>query len=145
VPQIHATAVSIKGNGIVLCGDSGAGKSDLGLRMIDRGARLVADDRCDLNMVDDQLIASCPQTIFGLMEVRGIGILRFECEGAAPVRLIVELCDASDIERLPEQRMNKKYGIEIPTIRIAPFEASAATKIIVALGHVLGEIESQSA
>ncbi len=144
MPQIHATAVSIKGNGILLCGDSGSGKSDLGLRMIDRGARLVADDRCDLNVIEDQLVVSCPQTIFGMMEVRGIGILRFECEGAAPVRLIVELCDSDAIERMPGPRMNEKYGAPVPVIRIAPFEASAATKIIVALGHVLGEIESMS-
>jgi HPr kinase/phosphorylase len=142
--QIHATAVSIKGNGILLCGPSGSGKSDLGLRMIDRGARLVADDRCDMTVVEGQLIASCPQTIFGMMEVRGIGILQFECEGAAPVRLMVELCDPATIERLPDEQVNEEHGVSIPVIRVAPFEASAPTKIIVALGKVLGEIESPS-
>ena len=74
--QVHATCVSLYGAGLIIRGPSGAGKSDLALRLIDRGARLVADDRVDLLVSDNGVIARAPETLAGLLEVRGLGILR---------------------------------------------------------------------
>ncbi len=144
LPQIHATAISIDGNGVLLCGASGSGKSDLALRLIDDGARLIADDRCDLTIASDQVFVSCPTTIDGLMEVRGIGILKFDTETRAPVALIVKLCEPDQIERLPDDCTDVQYGVSIPIIRVAPFEASTPFKIRLALGKILGQIESTS-
>ncbi|MGE3652127.1 MAG: HPr kinase/phosphorylase, partial [Reyranellaceae bacterium] len=81
--QIHATCVALPEGGVLLRGDSGAGKSDLALRLIDGGARLVADDRTDLMREGDLLIARAPTSIAGLIEARGLGILRLPPEKLA--------------------------------------------------------------
>ena len=89
--QIHATAVSIDGIAILIRGASGYGKSDLALRLIQEGAQLISDDRVKLTNIDKQLFAASPKNIDGLLEVRGIGILRVGSTGAQQVGLIVDL------------------------------------------------------
>ncbi len=140
--QIHATVVSIDGNGIVFCGPSGSGKSDLALRLIDDGADLVADDRCDLVTRGDMVIASPPDEIAGLLEVRGLGIYRFGFVAAIPVALVVDMSPADAIERLPEPASCTDWGPAIPCIQLAPFEASAANKVRVALRCAVGDLET---
>jgi HPr kinase/phosphorylase len=133
--QIHATAVAIDGRGILLLGPSGAGKSDLALRLIDRGAKLIADDRVDL--VDDGtgVMLHAPTRIAGLIEVRGIGILRFP-HVTAPLALCVELVSSDAVERLPEPDAELICGHKIALVRLAPFELSAPIKVELALTHV---------
>jgi HPr kinase/phosphorylase len=132
--QIHATAVAIDGRGVLLLGPSGAGKSDLALRLIDRGARLIADDRVDLARDGTSVTLSAPARIAGLLEVRGLGILRYPCV-AAPLTLAVELVAAETVERLPERDAELFCGMAIPILRLAPFEVSAPIKVELALGH----------
>src|SRR5205823_6262581 len=74
--RVHATAIAIDGYGVLLRGQSGAGKSDLALRLIDAGASLVTDDQSVLSRRGDAIIVRAPGRISGLMEVRGIGIMR---------------------------------------------------------------------
>jgi HPr kinase/phosphorylase len=133
--QIHATAVAIDGCGILLLGPSGTGKSDLALRLIDRGAKLIADDRVDL--VDDasRIVLSAPARIKGLIEVRGLGILRF-ANVAAPLVLAIELVGAGAVERLPEPDAELFCGRRIPLLRLHPFELSAPIKVELALTHI---------
>lgn len=131
--QIHATVVSVDGKGVVLRGPSASGKSDLALRLIDCGALLVADDRCDLVNTDSGLMASAPDRIAGLLEVRGLGVYRLEHASLAPVALVVDLTSADTIERLPEPATCTDWGPSIPCIKLAPFEASAPAKIRLAL------------
>ena len=71
--QIHATVIDIGGDGVLLRGPSGCGKSDLALRLIDAGARLVADDRAVLTLDGDRVMVTAPPEIAGLFEVRGQG------------------------------------------------------------------------
>ena len=136
---VHATTIQLAGYGVMLLGDSGAGKSDLALRLIAEGALLVADDQTKLDVVDGRLIASAPQTIAGRIEARGIGIVRAPQTEAADVRLAVQLTRAP-IERLPEPASWSPPGVaaapQIPLIELAPFEPSAPVKLRMALMSV---------
>ncbi|HKO09019.1 MAG TPA: HPr kinase/phosphatase C-terminal domain-containing protein [Alphaproteobacteria bacterium] len=131
--QVHGSCVEIDGRGVLLRGASGRGKSDLALRLIDRGARLVADDRVDLNEQAGVLTASAPEPIAGRLEVRGVGIISVAAVAAAPLELVVELVELEDVERLPEPRFSSFLGINIPLIRLVASEASAAAKVRLAV------------
>ena len=133
--QIHATCVEVAGAGILLLGASGTGKSDLALRLIDQGARLVADDRTDLLRREGDLYASAPGTIAGRIEVRGIGILAVPAVAQARVRLAVELVEPGEVERLPEPRERAFLGVSIPLLALDPFAASSAAKVRLAARH----------
>ena len=115
--NIHATCISYRDNGILLIGPSGSGKSDLALRMMmNKGAQLVADDRTDVEEKFGRLRATCPENIRGMMEVRGIGLCRFEPCPSVFVELAVELVPAGEkIERLPEAETAEFCGVKIPT------------------------------
>jgi HPr kinase/phosphorylase len=126
---MHATAIAIEGAAILLRGPPGAGKSDLALRLIDEGARLVADDQAELRRAGDQIMVSAPATIAGLMEVRGIGIVEVAPVAMAPLVLLVDLVPSAEVERLPETRFEEILGLPVPLIALAPFEASAAAKV----------------
>ena len=138
--QVHATCVSLYGAGLIIRGPSGAGKSDLALRLIDRGARLVADDRVDLLVSNNGVIARAPETLAGLLEVRGLGILRVPILEATVVRLVVNLVNHENVPRLSDQRMTNLIGMNVPTVILDPFEASAVTKVRLALELTLGRI-----
>ena len=135
---IHATAVAIDGAAVLLRGPSGCGKSDLGLRLIDAGGRLVADDQSELHRRGDALIVRAPAAIAGLIEVRGVGIVRLAALDEAPVVLIADLVEPERIERLPHFSSETILGVAVPVITVAPFEASAAAKIRLALGAFTG-------
>ncbi|MFV3127600.1 HPr kinase/phosphorylase [Niveispirillum sp. KHB5.9] len=130
--QIHASCVAIDGLALLLRGPSGVGKSDLALRLVDDGARLVADDRVDL-MPDGRggLLARCPQAISGLMEVRGLGVLPVPSVEAAPLSLIVDL--GEDAERLPHPGFEIIAGVALPRIILNPFHASTSAKLRLAM------------
>ncbi len=126
---VHATAVAIEGAAVLLRGPPGAGKSDLALRLIDAGARLVADDQVELKRVGAQVLARAPAAIAGLIEVRGLGIARVDAIEEAPLALIVDLVPPATVERLPEDRTEDVLGLAIPLLALAPFEASAPAKL----------------
>jgi serine kinase of HPr protein (carbohydrate metabolism regulator) len=124
---VHATCVAIGAHGVLLTGASGAGKSDMAMRLIDRGAVLVADDYTILSNDAGVLIARAPATIAGRMEVRGIGIVARPAIAAAPVALVVAL--AGEDERLPEPRTIVLDGVAVPQVVIDPHRASAPIKV----------------
>ena len=121
------------GAGILLRGPSGSGKSDLALRLIDGGARLVADDQTELRRTATGVVASAPPTIAGLIEIRGLGLLPCPAVASAPLRLVVDLVAPEQVERLPEPRLCRYLDCAIPLISLAPFEASAPAKLRFAL------------
>jgi HPr kinase/phosphorylase len=134
--QIHATCVAIGDDAVLLCGPSGSGKSDLALRLIDDGGRLVADDRVVLTRQDGGILtAAAPRELRGLLEVRGIGILRLDALASAKVALVVDLVAPGDVERQPEACQADFLGIRRPLRRLAPFEVSTAAKIRLALRY----------
>jgi serine kinase of HPr protein (carbohydrate metabolism regulator) len=129
---VHATCVSIGGRAVLLTGKSGAGKSDLALRLIDRGAVLVSDDYTLVAPSAGRLLAEAPETIRGRIEVRGIGIVQAAAEAAVPVCLIAEL--ARPVERLPDApEIRTMAGVQIPAVAISALEASAPIKVELAL------------
>jgi len=135
---IHATAVAIDGHAVLLRGPSGCGKSDLGLRLIDAGGRLVADDQSELWRRGDALFVRAPATIAGLLEIRGIGIMRLDALLEAPVAMIADLVAAEKVERLPTSNRETILGVALPLVAVAPFEASAVAKIRFALHAFTG-------
>ncbi|NQU60710.1 MAG: aldolase [Rhodospirillales bacterium] len=136
--QIHATAIDIDGNGVLLLGPSASGKSDLALRLIDDGARLVADDRVDLCLIDGRLMASAPAELAGKLEVRGLGIQPMDAVPKTAIALAVELVALNEIERVPEPAVREFLRLSIPLVRLYGLEASAPAKVRVALKATTG-------
>lgn len=134
--RLHATTVAINGHGVAIMGASGSGKSDLALRLIDRGAVLVSDDYTEFSNEDGLLIASPPNSISGLIEVRGLGIVtRAHCQNVS-VKLIIDLDLAP--ERFPETQLRRDVlGISIATLALAAHEASSPIKVEWALDRVI--------
>lgn len=120
------------GLGVLLRGPSGSGKSDLALRLIEAGGRLVADDRTDLALDNGALVASSPGAIAGKLEIRGLGIVALPSVARTRVGLAADLVSPAEIERLPAARHCAYLGVEIPLISVAPFECSATAKLRVA-------------
>jgi HPr kinase/phosphorylase len=131
--RVYGTSVAIRGEGILLRGPSGSGKSDLALRLIDAGAVLVADDQVVLQREGGTLMMSAPEPLAGLMEVRGLGVVRMAHVARAPLRLVVDLDPGAAIERLPEPRFCRLDGVSVPLIALDPFAASAPAKLKLAL------------
>lgn len=126
---IHGTVVDIAGRGVLLRGPSGSGKSDLALRLLDRGASLVADDQVEISVGRRGLKAKAPDRLRGYLEVRGLGVLSMPVTGSTNIALVVDLVEASDVPRLPELRYETLMGTKILLICINAFEVSAPLKI----------------
>jgi HPr Serine kinase C-terminal domain len=132
---IHASTVAIEGRGVMILGASGAGKSDLALRLIDRGAMLVADDYTELSSDGGTLVASAPATIAGRIEVRGLGIVPTPHVDHVPVALAVQL--GADAPRMPEPSSVTLAGVAVRCFALDPRPASAPLVIELALRHAL--------
>jgi len=133
--HVHASTVAIDGRAVLITGPSGSGKSDLALRLIDRGFILVGDDRTIVRRDGERLVASAPARIAGKLEVRGIGIIEMETASDLPVALLVEL--TSEIERLPEDnRTSAMLGVSLPLVSIDAQAASAPAKVALALDRI---------
>jgi serine kinase of HPr protein (carbohydrate metabolism regulator) len=125
--------------GVLLLGESGKGKSDLALRLIERGAKLVADDRTELFARDNMLYARAPKSLAGLLEVRGLGIVALPFATGARIALAVEMMEEGYVPRMPErERYCPPPELAVhederpPLIWLAPFEASTPAKIAMA-------------
>ncbi len=129
--RLHATTVAIDGMAVLIEGASGSGKSDLALRLIDRGAILVSDDQTLVVRAGATLLARAPTTIAGRIEVRGIGLLAMPYVEDVPVALLVRVDGA--IERMPERHARKIAGVDVREVAIDPFEVSAPIKVELAL------------
>ncbi|SKA32159.1 Hpr(Ser) kinase/phosphatase [Enhydrobacter aerosaccus] len=140
---VHATCVALRTTdrpwrAVLLRGPSGAGKSDLALRLLDSGGRLIADDQTHLARRGRKLIATPPPALAGRIEVRGLGIVdlpRNQRMAQAAVGLIVDLVPPSQIERMPDPTEEALLGLTLPLFALTPFEASAVTKLYLALAR----------
>jgi HPr kinase/phosphorylase len=129
--NIHASCVAVNGHGVLLLGGSGAGKSDIALQLIDAGGQLVADDRTILFAKKGALHARAPDSIAGLLEIRGVGIVKLPVRRSVRVRLAVRL--GADGARLPKPRFYRAQNCEVPEIALDPRIASTPARIRMAL------------
>lgn len=133
--NVHASTVATEGRAVMIMGPSGSGKSDLTLRLLDRGFTLVSDDQTIVKRNGEILVASAPPQLAGKLEIRGVGIVEMEHDSDIPVALIVEL--TSDIHRLPDDsRERPVLGVPIPLVSIDAMTASAASKVALALDRL---------
>ncbi|CAH2600907.1 Hpr_kinase_C domain-containing protein [Rhodovastum atsumiense] len=132
--QMHGSCAARNGAGVLLIGPSGAGKSDLLLRLLDRGFVLVADDRVDIS----DGCASPPAVLAGLLEVRGLGLLRLPHLPRARLALVVTL--GGRMDRLPQPARHPV--LDLPMIVLDPFAASAAQRVELALDCAQGRREA---
>ena len=135
IDNIHATCVAINQNGILILGVSGAGKSDMALRLIEnKNAFLVSDDRTDILCNENKIYAKAPDIIKGLLEVRGVGVVNVQCIDNCEVKLVVNLADnLAQIERMPVEKFYEINNVKIPMINLYPFEISAIDKVVIKL------------
>ena len=132
---LHSSTVAKDDRAVLITGASGSGKSDLALRLLDRGFVLVSDDQTIVRREGDRLLATAPPTIAGKLEVRGIGIVDVDGAGDTPVALVVEL--RTDIERMPDDSRERLIlGIGVPLISVDAMTASAPSKVALALDRL---------
>jgi HPr kinase/phosphorylase len=144
---IHATAIAVLDaakpfggaidGAVLLLGESGSGKSDIALRLIAAGAKLVADDQTALFIRSGRLFAEAPPNLAGCMEIRGLGILRLERAPPSPVILAVNLDSAESVYRLPYPHsyslpIGLQGSVNVPLVTLSPYEASTPAKIAAA-------------
>lgn len=132
----HGTIVDIAGAGVLLRGEAGSGKSDLALRLIDRGATLVADDRYELRSSGRGIVACAPDSLYGLLEVRGLGIQSVPAIKTTVLKLVVDLVAGDRIPRLPSKQKTDIAGKKITVMLLNAFEHSAPIKIELAAHNI---------
>lgn len=139
---VHGTALALGEKAVLIRGASGAGKSDLALRCIalsslahiPHRAELVSDDQVRLSNVQGTIEASPPETIAGLLEVRGLGVVTLPYRSRARLALVVDLVPASEVSRYPLDATSVEYlSVKLPLLRLAAFESSCPIKVILAL------------
>lgn len=113
--RIHGTSVALSGRSILIIGGSGTGKSTLALRLIALGAELVSDDAVDLKREGDQILTSPPNTIEGMIEARGFGILTMDYTPAARLEFVVDM-SKTEVRRMPEEKTMTLLGLDIPLV-----------------------------
>jgi serine kinase of HPr protein (carbohydrate metabolism regulator) len=127
---VHAGLIAARDRGpwrgVLIEGASGAGKSDLALRALGAGFRLVADDRVVLWTSDGRLFGRAPETLAGLIEVRGVDVVRVE---ALPLCEVVLVARLGEPERIPEPRTVERLGVRLPVLDLDPFGQSAPVKL----------------
>lgn len=142
---VHGTCVALGRRAVLLRGPPGSGKSDLALRFLFLARRspaaleaplLVADDQVRLARDGSRVLASPLESIRGRIEVRGVGIVPVKSIFEAELVLVVDLVETAAVERLPDGSAKVRLlGIDLPLLRLAPFETSAPIKLALALAH----------
>jgi HPr kinase/phosphorylase len=138
---VHGTAIAFGDFGVLIQGSPGSGKSSLALQLIDQNGyglgsellrpQLVADDQVTILVSPDRIELSPPKTLAGLIEIRGHGIVKAPYREKATLKLIVQLQDASQLERLPEehQRSMEFHSFLIPVLRLAAQDSASPSRV----------------
>lgn len=134
---LHGSCAALAGEAVLLLAPPGGGKSDLLLRLLGRGWRLVADDQVSLTMEDGVPVAAPPAALAGALEVRGLGLLGGLDWAAAPLRLAARLVGRAEVPRLPQPERWRDAGADLPLLRLDPWGAAAPELLAMAL-RVLG-------
>jgi HPr kinase/phosphorylase len=136
---VHGSAVAIQGadfnsTAVLLRGFSGRGKSDVAFRLISLGATLICDDQVTLERRQDKIMASPVETIRGLLEVRGVGLVKYPVALTTPLRLVIDLVPREDVPRLPPKDETVDIlGVDVAFLKLHAFDAATPHKIIKAI------------
>jgi HPr kinase/phosphorylase len=140
---LHGTCVSVGGEGVLILGEPGSGKSALALRLIDEPgygisgillrSELVADDQVIVTRDQDRLMASAPAALHGKLEIRGLGIVTLATPPSVPLALVVKMQDHAAIERLPDPATFDILGMALPLVEIDGKMPSAPARLRAAL------------
>ncbi|MDM7849582.1 HPr kinase/phosphorylase [Pseudochrobactrum kiredjianiae] len=120
----HATSLVLGSFGVLLCGNSGSGKSSLALTLIERAHQagrvgtLIADDQTIISTDNEKLIASTPPAIAGAIEIRGAGLFEVPYQPQAEINLLVELVSADKAPRYPTDEMRELAGLMVPVLTL---------------------------
>ncbi|MBK5570461.1 HPr kinase/phosphorylase [Ensifer sp. SSB1] len=139
--NVHGTAIVLGTRGFLITGPSGIGKSRLALaciaaaRQAGHFAALVADDRVDLGLEHDRIVARCPPSIHGLIEIRGAGIGKIETVPAAVMDWALLPISAPFDPRLPpeDEILSLPLGRALPIVRVPVEDGAQALDILRAL------------
>jgi len=138
---LHASCVVMDGIGVLLRGASGAGKSDLTLRLLALGAGLVADDQVIVTQTASGIAAMPPPPLAGWLEVRGLGVVSQPWQNCGRVELVIDLVAADQVPRWPDESLSTVIlGTQIPLLRLCPWEVSAPLKVRLAVRLLKGDI-----
>jgi len=138
--KVHGTCVEVDGLGVLFRGSAGSGKSDLALRLIDDGARLIADDYTELSLEKTTLMARAPEAIRDLLEVRGVGVLKIGSALQVELGVVIDLVTSEQVERLPEDESIDLLGVRVAHFNLAPLEASSPAKVRLIVRRIKGDI-----
>ena len=138
---VHGTCVELDGAGVLLRGPPGSGKSDLALRLItERRGLLVADDQVEIGALDGALMARASASLAGMLEVRGLGLVRLDYRRTCEILVVIDLRERRDVDRMPELRRTVISGLSLPLFQLCAREASVVSKVVLALGVARGEL-----
>ena len=135
IKRLHATSVAIEDNGVAIFGDSGSGKSDLALRLIDSGATLISDDITVFSKSEKTINLFGVENTKGLLEVREIGIITVPYIEGIRLKLVVRLTD-KETERIPKKNQTNLLGLKFPKLEINGKNPSSVVKVKVKLNEI---------
>ena len=135
IKRLHATSVAIEDNGVAIFGDSGSGKSDLALRLIDSGATLISDDITVFSKSENNIHLFGVENTKGLLEVRELGIITVPYIEAIRLKLVIKLTD-KEIERIPKKNQTNLLGLKFPKLEINGKNSSSVVKVKVKLNEI---------
>lgn len=138
---VRGSCVALDQSGILITGESGVGKSDLTLRLFELGAKLVSDDYTEIDNCAGVLRAKAPESIRGLFEVYGLGVLHWPEVTTAQLVTVIDLVPKVDAERYPDPLEMEILSVILPCFRLAAFEVSTALKVRLALSLVCGNLK----
>lgn len=136
--SIYGTCVALDENAALILGESGMGKSDLAYRFMHLQAHkgqcmLVSDDQVKLSVSEGQLLVSPPDTIKGMIELRGVGLISVDYMPSACLKLIVNLVEPEHVPRMQvpfeEDQFIDYESVRMPHVKMSAFEVSAPYKL----------------
>ncbi len=140
--RLHATTVAVENHALVIQGSAASGKSSLALHLIESfGAHLISDDQTYFYAHEGKVYAHPPENLQGLLEVRGLGILRIPYRAPVPVGVCVQLLPQPDVERLPINHTISLCGQDFSLYKLAEHNPMTALHSVYALRLALGQIE----
>ena len=135
IKRLHATSVAIEDHGVAIFGNSGSGKSDLALRLIDSGATLISDDITVFSKSEKNIHLFGVENTKGLLEVRELGIITVPYIEGIRLKLVIKLTD-KEIERIPKKNQTNLLGLKFPKLEINGKNSSSVVKVKVKLNEI---------